>query len=229
MKIIKKLFFVFLILCLFNYKVDALCYNAELNEWASDLELKFTDFDLYKLDDETGKPLGDKFRFAFFFSLSKHRDDIVLKASDNFNNKFEWQYIPGYKEWGIGDHVGSESCHYKLEVIGNEKSSCSGEVLKSFDYIVEPYNLYYKTEKCEQYPDAPMCAKFKDTSKITEEEFKIEMEEYIEEITPPKVSIFTKVGNFFVNYLIYIIIPFAAIAIFYTLRINDVKRKEANK
>lgn len=228
-----KIFFKFLItLCilfLFSTNIKALCYDSELNDWASDLKLKFTDFDLNLIDEETGKPVGEKYRFAFFFSLTKYRDDVTLKASDNFNNKFEWQYIPGYKEWGIGDHVGPENCHYKIEVVGNEKSSCKGEVIKSFDYVVEPYNLYFKTEKCEQYPDAPMCSKFKNTSNVTEEEFKVEMEEYIEKVTPPKISIFVKFGNFFVNYLIYILIPFAAIAIFYTLRINDVKKKEANK
>lgn len=229
MKVLKKLFFVFLMLFLFNNEIDALCYDAELNEWASDLELKFTDFDGELIDENTNEPIGYKIKYAFYFSLSKYREDVTLKASDDYNHKFEWQYIPGHKEWGIGDIVGSEPCTYKIDVVANEKSSCSGEIIKSFNYVVEPFNLYIKTEKCEQYPDAPMCAKYKDTSNVTEEEFNVEMENYIETVTPPKTSIFVKIGNFIVDYLIYIIIPFVAIAIFYTLRINDVKRKEANK
>ena len=40
-----------------------------------------------------------------------------------------------------------------------------------------------------------MCSKFKNTSNVTEEEFKVEMEEYIEKVTPPKISIFVKFGN----------------------------------
>ena len=63
------------------------------------------------------------------------------------------------------------------QVIGNHhllKVWDEGELLKTITYKIEPFNFYYKTEECELYPEAPLCKIYKDTSNISEKEFKEE-------------------------------------------------------
>ena len=227
----RKLLIIFLFLCFFSFNigVDALCYDNDLNDWATDLELEFIDFDPTLINEETGKDLGYTMNYAYILGLSKHRDDVVLKAVDDNDNQNTWMYIPGHKIWGIPSYSKLYTVHYKLSVIGGEKSACPNEIIKTFEKSVEPFNLYYKTEKCQDYPDAPLCAIYKDTSNVSEQEFKIEMEKYIIENVPPKVSFFKKIINFVMDYLIYIIIPFVLISIVYVVKINNVKRKEKNR
>lgn len=230
MKLFSKILCILIVL-LFSNKINALCYDNELNEWALGLEIELIDFNKYLINEETDKPLSDTMNYAYIIALNKdYRKDVVFKGTDSYDNNHVWQYIPGHKIWGIPDYNGLETTKYSLKVVGSEDSACPNEVIKSFEYVIDPFNLYFKTEMCEDYPDAPLCQKYKDTSNITEEKFEKEMDVYIKKVTPPKEpSIFVKFFKFFINYLIYILVPFILIAVFYTFKINRVKKEEANK
>ena len=232
MNLKRIIYFVFIaVFCffLFNVRLNALCYDSELNEWATDLELEFIDFNPSLINEQTGKKLAYTMNYAFIFGLSKHRDDVILKSLDDRDNQKVWMYIPGHKIWGIPNYSYGYTVYYKLSVVGGENSSCPGEILKTFEKKMEPFNLYHKTEMCDDYPDAPLCAIYKDTSNISEQEFNYQMEQYIREVIPPKIPFIIKLGNFFLDYFIYILIPFLLISTVYIVKIQGVKRKEANK
>lgn len=230
----KKIFYLsitfMIVLFSFNLNIDALCYDDELNDWAIGAEVEFVDFDRSLINEQTGKPLELTMEYAYILTLKPSRDDVVMKATNNYNQSLEWMYIPGHKIWGIPNYIAKKTINYEITITGSEKSACPEEVLKKINYTVEPFNVYYKTEKCEYYPDAPLCEVYKDTSNITEDEFDKQMDEYIEEHkTEPEPTFLKKVLKFFLDYVIYILIPFIAIAVFYKIKINNIKKEERRK
>lgn len=214
----------------FNLNIDALCYDDELNDWAIGAEVEFIHFDRNLINEKTNRPLSDTMDYAYILSVNNSRDDIVMKATNNYDQNLVWEYIPGHKVWGITNYSAKKTVNYEITFTGAENSACPGEVLKKINYSVEPFNVYYKTEKCQDYPEAPLCTIFKDTSNVTEDEFNKQMDEYIEEHRPdPEPSIFSKILKFFLDYVIYILIPFVAIAVFYKIKINNIKKEERRK
>lgn len=230
----KKIFYLlitFMIVFLsFNLNIDALCYDKELSDWAIGAEVEFIRFDRNLINEETGKPLAATMDYSYILSVNSYREDIVMKATNNYNQNLVWEYIPGHKVWGIANYNAKKTVDYEVTFVGGKNSACPDEVLKTINYSVGPLNLYYKTEKCEDYPDAPLCEANKDTSNVTQEEFEKQMDEYIEEHKPePEPTVFQKVIKFFLDYVIYILIPFIAIAVFYKIKINNIKKEERRK
>lgn len=221
----------FIALFVFNIKVDALCYDEELNNWAVNVKIKHTDFDKYLIDEETGKEIFDLgYDYSYILSLDTPREDVVMKATNNYDENLEAKYIPGHKLYGIVNYTAPDTIKYEITIYGGENSACPNEVLKRINYELEPFNYYHKTELCEDYPDAPYCAIYKDTSDMTQEEFQQEMEQYIEKIEGAKPDPWYKVLlGIFTEYFIYILVPFVLIAAVYTLKIEKVKREERDK
>ena len=75
----KLLFCLFFCLVMFNVKVDALCYDNDLNSWANDVKIKFVDFDRDLINEETGKPLKETMLYAYILTPSVQRKDIVIQ------------------------------------------------------------------------------------------------------------------------------------------------------
>lgn len=229
-KIIFSFIIGFIIFMSFMTNTKALCYDDELNQWALDAQIQFIDFDRYLTNEITGKPLGDTMDYAYILALTPSRDDVVMKATNNYGEELEWVYVPGHKVKGIVNYTVKGTMTYEISVYGSSGSACPNELLKTFDYTLEPFNFHYKTEECEKYPEAPLCQMYKDTSDITDEEFKEVMQEYEEEILenmPP--TTFEKIFSAIKEYCLYVIIPFILIAGIYTFRIEKVKREEMEK
>lgn len=229
----KILFIVLFIACMFcfNVYVDALCTDTELTAWAVNTNVKFINFDKYLIDEETGKEIHELgFDYAYILTLDNSRDDIIIKATTESGRQLEGVYVPGHKVYGLTDYNPKYGAKYKIVVYGSDKSACPNEVLKTLNYEVEPFNFYHKTQECEKYPEADVCKMYKDTSKLTLEDFRNEIEEYEETINPKKkVSFLTKLMNFMVNYGVYVLIPFIVILIIYMIKIGKIETYERKK
>ena len=96
---------------------------------------------------------------------------------------------------------------------------------------VKAYAFYYKTEECEMYPEASLCTMYKDTSDVTEKEFKEEMKAYAESLNSDvdDPSWFEIIISYFLNYGIYILLPIVVLSIFYLKKIHVVKKNERKK
>ena len=227
---VKKLAIFFIITFCFSYNVKAVCYDKELNDWALNTEIKFIEFDRNLINEETGEPLKNSMQAAYILSTTVNRDDIVMKATTNKGYKLEGKYIPGHKVYGITDYTPLEKVEYEITIYGGKDSACPNEVLKVLDYEVEPFNFYFKTQKCEDYPDAPLCKQYLDTNNITLDKFNKEMDIYIEENVPkeePKG--FDAIIDFMLNYGIYVLIPFVVISAIYLVKIRKLKKEEGGK
>ena len=192
----------------FNVKVDALCGDNNLNNWSVDVNIKFIDFDRYLINENTGEYLGETMKYSYILTLDNMRDDVILKATTASGRKLEGIYIPGHKVYGLVDYTPKDGAIYTINVYGSDKSACPNELLKTLTYEIEPFNFYYKTEECEEYPDAEICKMYKDTSDVTVDEFKEEIEEYMEEIGDKgDENWFDKTLNFLATYGIFILLP----------------------
>lgn len=229
MKKIIKLFVIVTIFFVFNIKIDALCYDQELNDWATNVKLKHVDFDKTLIDETTGKPIGEKYAYAYIIALDSYRDDIVMKATSNYDDDLTGQYVPGHKVYGVMNYTAPGSIHYDITIYGAKDSACPNEVLKTFTYDLEPFNIYKKTRLCDEYPDAPLCAMYMDTSNLTYEDFNLEMDEYIEEYESKNSPWYKTMFRIFMEYVSYLVIPFLVIGIIYAIKIQKVKREERNK
>lgn len=228
----KKILLSCLFLCLFlvNIKVDALCYDDDLNSWANKAEIQFIDFNKDLINEETGKPLKETMMYAYILTTNIQNENIVIKATTSDGRKLEGMYVPGHKVYGLTDYTPKSGTKYNITVYGSKNSACANEVIKTFEYEVEKFNFYYKTEKCEKYPNAPLCEMYKNTDDITLEEFNQRMDEYIEEVDPPKdKNLFSKFLKFMVSYGLFILIPFIIIALVYMVKIGKIKEIERKK
>ncbi len=226
----KKLLISFLFLCIFNIKVDALCYDDDFNEWADKAEIEFIDFNKNLINEKTGKPLRETMIYSYVLTTNIQREDIVMKANTSYGSNLEGIYIPGHKVYGIADYTPKDGVKYDITIYGSKDSACPNEVIKTFKYEVEKFNFYFKTEKCEKYPDAPLCKRFKNTDDITLEEFNQEMDEYIDSVEPHKKgNWFSSFLKFMVSYGVFILIPFIVIALLYMVKIGKTKKMERNK
>lgn len=220
----------FICLFVFNIRVNALCYDNDLNSWSNDVKIKFVPFDKYLTNEETGKPLKETMIYSYILTTNIQRDDIVMKATTNTGVNLEGIYIPGHKVYGIADYTPKDGAKYEITIYGGKNSACPNEVIKTFNYEVEKFNFYYKTEKCEKYPDAPLCKMFKDTDDVTLEEFNEEMDKYIASVDPNNNrNWFSSFLKFIVSYGLFILIPFIIITLVYMYKIGKIKKVERKK
>ena len=204
----KKFLFFILIFFVCSLNINGLCYDSSLNEWALNTKIKFIDFNRNLINEETGEPLYKTMDYSYILTVDNSRDDIIIKASTSYGAEIEGIYVPG-----------------------NDKSVCKNELLKTITYEIEPFNFYYKTEECEMYPEASLCTMYKDTSDVTEKEFKEEMKAYAESLNSDvdDPSWFEIIISYFLNYGIYILLPIVVLSIFYLKKIHVVKKNERKK
>ena len=81
------------------------------------------------------------------------------------------------------------------------------------------------------YPEAPLCKIYKDTSDISEKEFKEEMKAYMEMINPviDEPSLFEIFLSYLKNYGIFVLIPIIILSIGYFKKVHAVKKHERKK
>lgn len=227
----KKLFIFIFVFCVYSLNINALCYDDSLNDWAVNTNVKFIDFNRNLINEETNEPLYKTMDYSYILTLDNYRDDIIIKASTDYGEELEAIYVPGHKVYGIVDYTPKNGAIYDIKVYGAKGSVCENELLKTITYKIEPFNFYYKTEECEKYPEAPLCKIYKDTSNISEKEFKEEMKAYIESVDPviEKPSFFEILITYFKNYGIYVLIPIIIFSIIYFKKVSVVKKHERKK
>ena len=227
----KKLFIFIFVFCVFSLNIDALCYDDSLNEWAINANVKFIDFNRNLINEKTNEPLYKTMDYSYILTLDNYRDDIIIKASTDYGAELEGVYVPGHKVYGIVDYTPKNGAIYDIRVYGVKGSVCENELLKTITYKIEPFNFYYKTEKCEMYPEAPLCKIYMDTSDITEKEFDEEMDAYINSINPiiDEPSLIEILLSYLKNYGIYALIPIIIFSIAYLKKLNTFKKHERKK
>ena len=205
--------------------VKALCYDEELNEWAVEATVKFTE------DTRVASPYAETTEdlYAYFLSVTPEREDIKIIVTDGSGSKAEGKEYSEVGIYGVGCYTNLEEETYTIEVYGGEKSACPNELLKTLRYTVPRFNRYIKTEYCEEYPDHELCQTYTNATKdMEEEEFKETLGKYDKEIKEKELTA-SKVFKIIIEYGIYILVPLLVISIIYIIKISKYKREEREK
>ncbi len=217
----KKVLFLVLTLFLFSFSVKADCYEKEYLDWSYNLEPVFT---VFNYNDHMDLDVG-KYRYAYFLSLSKTRDDVTFNVTDRYNNTMPATDFEEIGIYGVGLYNGIDEETYKIEVYGNAKGKCNGQLITTLNYTVPAYNEYYKTQYCDKYKEHELCQVFTNkTQSMTLDEFKATMGEYDKE---QNGGFFRKVLKFLGKiwiYLLCVIIPIVGVSIYYNLKIRKYKK-----
>ena len=210
----KKCILIFVCVFLFISNVNALCTDKEIVTWAKDLELKFVPFNY----SEHSNLDMQKYRYAYFFALSKNREDVSFRVKDQLGNSIDASMYQEINLYGVGCYNGVDAENYLIEVYGNDKSKCPGEIITTFKYRVGKYNEYSKSSYCEENPDHELCARFTDSvENMTFSDFERQMiSDKGEEIQKDSRSLkIIRIIMFILPYLLCAIVPPIIISIYY--------------
>ena len=231
----KKKLFVFLVLFLFLFtgKVNALCNDEELNNWANRVKIERKEYRNSGFTDKDGKYVWTgSLGYAYFFAPNIKRTDIYMVATNNVDDEEQQsEYFPGYDTVGIGGYNNLDEVKFTINVYGSEESACPDELLKTEKITVPPLNRYVTSEFCDKYPEHENCASYKDTSKITQEEFVKEAEKYTKDHSDDEneKSFIQKVLDSLLEFGPFVVIPFIVISIYYSIKIKKFKKAEMEK
>lgn len=231
----KKSFFIlflFIEYMIFIPKVYAICEDAELNNWASSIQIEKLDYSVTGFTDEQGNHVWTGgLEIAYMLAPSKARKDIYLTATNNLDDDIqESRYIPGYDIIAIGTYSNIVEIKYTVNVYGSEDSACPNELLKTQRITIPPLNKYVTSEFCDKYPEHENCTQYKDTTGITQEEFIEEAKKYEKEHKDDKInSIKDIIISGLKEYSLFVLVPLLSVSIYFIIVINKYKREERDK
>ncbi len=218
MKKIMKIAFGFMLVCLLslNY-IKADCNDEELNEWATKVEVVFTENTL------TSSNIA---KYAYFLSITPYREDVKIIVIDEKGNKAEGEKFEEVDLYGVGAFTNLEEETYKVNVYGAKGSKCDGVLLKKLTYTVPRFNRRVKDARCENNSDLEICKTFTNSTKdMTDQEFSKEINKYVKDNDTGMNSLVTTI----LSYVLFIVVPVLIVGIFYFKKIKKVKKEERER
>ena len=234
------LFFITILLIIFNTKVYAACNDEELNEWVVNAKIEFVeqstlnkkydkeeDYTSEEDEEETVDEIEED--YAYYLYLTPYRKDIKIKVKDGEGNTGVGTYFKKYDFYGFGCYTNLEEEKYTIEIYGSDDSKCKNELLKTMTYTVPRFNRMSYFAICDDYPDQELCKTFtNETENMSESDFKKAMKDYDKEEKKKSGDIFN-FGDNIISYLLFAIIPFIIITIIYFIRKRKIKKIEREK
>lgn len=181
----------FALLCLPNIVIAAnscsYSEQAELNEIAANVKTNYEVIDIFKgkstNPDAYNQPEIDVYVKGLKVNILNITDDIYISVTNNSTNEVR-NYTSSDAINGIitFEHADVEQMYtYKIDIYAN-KYSCSGELIRTYDFVTPLYNFYSGLEICSTYPDFYYCQEFLATeNNISYDEFLGRIEELREE------------------------------------------------
>lgn len=202
----------------FVSNINAECDDEDLNEWATKVDVSFTE------NDSTDSNIA---KYAYFLSITPYREDVRIVVIDGKGNKAKGEKYEEINLYGVGAFTNLEEEKYTIEVYGNEGSKCENELLKTLSYTVPRFNRKVKDARCAKHPELEICKTFTNSTKdMTEEQFNKEIDKYIEENNP---TTFKDILMAIFGYGLFIIVPIVIVGIYYFGKISKVKKEERNR
>lgn len=161
--------------------------QAELNEIAANVKTNYEVIDIYKgkstNPDAYNQPEVDVYVKGLKVNILNVTDDIYISLTNTNTNEVK-NYTSSDAVNGVitFEHADVEQMYtYKIDIYAN-KYSCTGELIRTYDFITPLYNFYSGLEICSTYPDFYYCQEFLTTeNNISYDEFLEKIEELREE------------------------------------------------
>lgn len=216
----------FSILCLFifTFKVDAVCNDKALNEWAMSAKVEYEEDNGYK--DKDGNVLREK-EFLYLLHVTPYNEKGVVMVDDSYSEKeYEVEYDDIYKHYVLGSMVHMEERTYTFTLYGSSDSSCPNERLRTIEYTVPAYNPYSRTKYCIDHPTEDICkTNDNDMKEMDDKEFVKLVDKKNEEEKISKMNFLEKALYYLKKNWYFIVIPIVLVSAFYAIRIYILKKK----
>lgn len=217
---------------LFNI-VNAKCFNADINNWAEKLEVKFEEKDSSWYNSLTNKQKVEAKDFSYFIMLNNVREDLFVRAKDTYSNDYyKVDYDELFKNYIIGSEIHFNTKEYTIEIYMKEDAKyCGGELIKVINYSVPGYNRYSDTLYCENNKDDKKCQTYSDV-KITDKMQEKANKHYLDKIKESEEAakpLYQKILKEVFECSLFIIIPLVILVIFYSIMIKKIKKRSEDK
>ena len=104
-------------------KVYAFCNDSKLNDYAEKVKV------VYKEEVKTNDYNPE---YAYVLLLSPYNEQVNVKVKSG-GKTYDISYDEHYKTNAIGSNIHFNEKKYEIELYGNDKSSCNGELLRKIE------------------------------------------------------------------------------------------------
>lgn len=192
-------------------KVYAFCNDSKLNDYAEKVKV------VYKEEVKTNDYNPE---YAYVLLLSPYNEQVNVKVKSG-GKTYDISYDEHYKTNAIGSNIHFNEKKYEIELYGNDKSSCNGELLRKIEYIIPGYNKYADYEYCETHKNEDICKSNIDSSNMTDEKFTKK--------TNSEVTYDNSFLGIIKRYWYFIVIPVLIVGGVYYYKVYLLKKKESKK
>lgn len=217
----------FSILCLFifTFKVDAVCNDKALNEWATNATIEYME-DVDIRDPKDNLIHSKEYLYLLFISTQNEKGKIMVKDSEDENEyeiKYDDEIFYGYV---VGSYLHMNEKTYTFTLYGAENSACPNEKLRTIEYKVPAYNVYSRSKYCLENPTEDICKTNSNEMKdVSDKEFINIVNKKEEEQKIAKMNFFEKALYYLKKNWYFIVIPIVLVSAFYAIRIYILKKK----
>lgn len=219
-----------LIFLMYLTSVKAACGDKELNDLAEKFKVVYTeDTDIVKTIDEKDMVDWSK-EAAYYLVFSPYSEKITIKVTNSLNKK---EQVAEYKK-SQNTYVISSTIHYNpkeytIQVYGAKNTACADELLKTTKITVPRFNNYSLYDFCKSNKTEDICSMMKDTTKISNEEFKEIVSKVEEKNKVDNMTTLEKIKYYGLRYGLFVLIPILVITIYYVIRMKQYKKKVRNQ
>lgn len=192
-------------------KVYASCNDSKLNDYAEKVKV------VYKEEVKTNDYDGE---YAYVLLLSPYNEQVNVKVKLD-GKTYDILYDEHYKTNAIGSNIHFDEKKYEIELYGNDKSSCNGELLRKIEHIIPGYNKYADYEYCETHKNEDICKSNIDSSNMTDEKFTKK--------TNSEATYDNSFLGFVKRYWYFVVIPVLIVGGIYYYKVYLLKKKESKK
>lgn len=182
--------------------------QAELNNIAANVKANYEAIDVVvgrgiNPDSESTEEF-DVYGRALKINILNITDDVYVKIKNNDTNEERTYYKKDTTDGVVSfnkEDVDSVTS-YKIEVYAN-KYSCTGDLVRTFDFVTPQYNFFSELEICNTYPEYYYCQEFITSDNISYDSFINNMEKLKEETKEQekkkeeKKGLLTKIKEFY--------------------------------
>lgn len=221
-----KLLLCILLMFVFVTNIFASCEDEDLLHIADEAKVYIYDDKeiTYQLRNEAGEMETTVIprSYGYVLLMYPYNERIRMEVSDKDSaEEYPVQFSYKYLSTIMGATYHYDEKNYTIKYYSNDKNSCYGEVLKTFNLTVPPYNNYSSTEFCKEHSEHELCRIYTKTEDLTPEE----IEEMRDEIIKAEMNSSQIALLYIKKYWLYVLLPIIIVSIYYRIKISNYKRK----
>ncbi|MEG2457346.1 MAG: hypothetical protein RSB41_00390 [Bacilli bacterium] len=205
----KTLILIISILLVFPTLINAECSNETLIEYSKSIQTTI---------------INTSYPNTIELHISGINDYIYIKVKNNLETEEKIYTSKDKNEYGFivlsSPNINKQLIYEVL--IYSKDTGCGEKPLRTIKTKTEKYNKYSSYAVCKEAKDFKYCLEYYDTDNLSENEFLIEVNKYIESSNK---TMFDKVLEVILKYGIYVLVPIIVVGGFFIIKTIIYKKK----